>query len=91
MAKLPVGHHDDDDEDDADDDERDDADDDVEEHPPGLVLLRDDPVLGAAVGSEGAAALNVVVFHGAVGAGDVGLAHVGRLPLVPVPVRIKQS
>ena len=44
----PVGHHDDDDEEDAYDDECDDADDDVEEHPPGLVLFRDDPVLGAA-------------------------------------------
>ena len=90
MAKLPVGHNDDDDEDDAYDDECDDADDDVEEHPPGLVLLRDDPVLGAAVGSEGAA-LGVIVVNGALGAGDVGLAHVGRLPLVPVPVVIKQS
>ena len=84
MAKLPVGHHNDDDEEDADDDECDDADDDVEEDPPGLVLFRDDPVLGAAVG-EGAA-LEVIVVREALGAGDVGLAHVGRLALVSVPV-----
>ena len=41
-------------------------------------------MLGAAVG-EGAA-LEVIVVREALGAGDVGLAHVGRLTLVPVTV-----
>ena len=83
---LPVGDDDDEDEDDAEDDEGDDADHDVEQHPPRLARRRRragyDSVLGAAVGE---AALDVVVVHHVLRAGDVGLAHVGGLPLVAVP------